>query len=65
MSRPKSIKYISPDMTCRICLYCDSGQGAAWADNNNYSINHGICTNCIDKFKMDSIKDTDLEIKLI
>jgi hypothetical protein len=65
MPRIKAIKYIRPDSTVAICSWCpDSIAADEWAANNNYSITHGICENCIDKFKADSIKGTAMEIKI-
>lgn len=65
MSRPKAIQYIRPDLTAVICSWhIDSKKADDWAEQHGYEITHGICMNCLDKFKADSIKNSSLAIKI-
>lgn len=62
--RPKAIQYIRADGFAVICCYCEGKKEAdEWAENNHYESTHGICAKCIDKFKFDSIRKSDLAIK--
>jgi hypothetical protein len=65
MSRcPKAVIYTRPDLWCAICSWCtDKKEADAWAEENGYEATHGICPKCIKKFKADSLRGSNHEIK--
>jgi hypothetical protein len=56
--RPACIQYLRPDKLAVICCLCeDKLAGDQWAVDNGYDATHTFCPKCLDKYKMDSLKD--------
>lgn len=64
MPRYKAVKQIRPDGLVVVCSYCpDAKKETEDLETQGKSVTHGICPRCIDKWKMDSVKGSVLEIK--
>jgi hypothetical protein len=62
--RPKAVIYTRPDLWAAICAWCaDKKEADVWAEENGYEVTHGICPNCIKKYKADSLRGSVHEIK--
>lgn len=61
---PKAIQYLRPDKMAVICAWHEGKEAAdEWAKTNGYDMTHGICPECLKKFKADSLRGTSIEIK--
>ena len=57
--RPKAIQNLRPDMLAEICAWCADKEAAdQWAEERGYDTTHGICPECLKKYKADSLKNT-------
>lgn len=57
MAKFHSVINVRPDKMVELCFYCDDSKAALeHYEANGYEVTHEICSKCIERYKMDSLK---------